>query len=247
MSFTQVAIIFVEMLGVIAVVMIMALNPRIRQQPPLEFKFPRREGYFALGLFAAALVLAIFIWNSWGSGSTPADVSSTEMLIHQLVPALGGLLIFGAALAYRQQPLRSAGWNKALLTPALQFGVAVVLLSIFLRGMFSRLISGVSSEQGSALLIILATCLAEEFIFRGYIQLRLSSWLGKSWGWLAASGLFVIWKIPYLLTLPSNTLLIQLGIVAAQSLLAGWMMQKSRHILAPTLYRTISLWLSFLA
>lgn len=246
MSFAQTAIIFVEMLGVIAVVMLMALHPRVQQQPPLEFKYPRREGYFSLGLFAGALILAVFIWNSWGTSSSSSGTNTTEALIHQLIPALVGLLIFGAALTYRQQPLRSAGWSKALLTPAVQLGVAVVLLSIFLRGMFSRLISGVSSEQGTALLMILATCLAEEFIFRGYIQLRLSSWLGKSWGWLAASGLFIVWQIPRLLVSPSDTLLVQLGILTAQSLLAGWMMQKSRHILAPALYRTISLWLSFL-
>lgn len=98
-----------------------------------------------------------------------------------------------------------------MLTPAIQLGVAVLLLSIFLRGMLSRLIAGVSTEQGTALLIILITCLAEEFIFRGYIQQRLSSWLGKSWGWLAASGLFIIWQIPRLLIVPSGTLLIQLG------------------------------------
>lgn len=92
MSFAQTAIIFVEMLGVIAVVMLMALNPRVQQQPPLEFKYPRREGYFSLGLFAAALILTVFIWNSWGTPTTPTGASSTETLIHQLIPALGGLL-----------------------------------------------------------------------------------------------------------------------------------------------------------
>jgi len=48
-----------------------------------------------------------------------------------------------------------------------------------------------------------------------------------------------------LLGLPAAAL--PLAIQLAQSLLAGWMMQKSRHILAPTLYRAISAWLTFIS
>lgn len=246
MTLNQAAVLLVELLGAIAVTMLMALNPRVKQQPPLAFKYARREGLFALGLFAGALLLALVTWNSWND-LTPTDSGLNGALAQQLGFAIAGAIVFAAALIYRHQPLRSAGWSRALFSPALQMGIAVVFLSIFLRGKFYQLISGVSSEQGIALLIILGICLAEEFIFRGYIQLRLSAWFGPRWGWLAASLLFVIWQLPRYLLLGLPAAALPLAVQLVQSLLAGWMMQKSRHILAPTLYRAISAWLTFIS
>lgn len=242
MTLQQAAILFIELLGAVSITLLMALNPRIKQTAPLAFKYSRREGLFALGLFAAAWVVALWV----GQNFTDLTGLSGGQLAYSLVTAAAGLLIFAAALAYRRQPLRSAGWSRALLGPAAQLGIAVVLLSIFLRGKFSALIAGVSAEQGSALLMILAACLAQEFIFRGYIQLRLSAWWGPTWGWLASSLLFVLWLLPLYWPAGLAAAALPLAVQLAQSLLAGWMMQKSRHVLAPALYRAISAWLSLL-
>ena len=88
--------------------------------------------------------------------------------------------------------------------------------------------------------------MAEETVFRGYIQPRLISRLGEIPGWLLTSVVFALWQIPRLLGEPSQTLLIGVGIGLVQGLVAGWVMQKTRHVLAPGLYRAISGWIAFL-
>jgi membrane protease YdiL (CAAX protease family) len=235
-----------EMLGAIAVTMLVGLSPRVKQQRPLGFKYPLREGIISLVLYAVLLGFNFLVQN--GQVFQPgAGVSDALIPVYlQLVAAGAGVLLFGAALAYRRQPLRSAGWNRALMSPAIQAGISIVLLSIFLRGMISRLMGGLTSEQGTALLFFLALALAEESIFRGYIQLRLMSWLGTVPGWLSTSLLFVLWQVPHLSGLAGAALWIKLGIALAQGLVAGWMMIKCRHVLAPALYRAISTWLTFL-
>lgn len=238
-----------EMLGVIAVTMLLTISPRFKQMRPLVFRYPRREGTVSLVLFAGLFLIAFLVHSGQLSvtGFAPAGASAGLVSLYQQAAlALVGVLTFGAALVYRRQPVRSAGWNRALLTPALQVAIAIVLLSIFLRGMFPRLIAGLNPEQSGALPVILILALAEESVFRGYIQLRLSGWLGNIPGWLAASGLFVLYQLPRLIALPLETAAIQAGLALVYGLLAGWMMMKTRHVLAPAVYRAVSIWLTFL-
>ena len=236
-----------EMLGAIAVALLVGLNPRIKNQRPLVFKYPLREGIISLVLFAVLFGFNILVEKGQVVQPTAFSPISLEPLYLQLIAAGAGVALFGLALAYRRQPLRSAGWNQALIAPALQAGIAIVLLSIFLRGMISRLLAGITPEQSSAILLFLLLAIAEESVFRGYLQLRLMAWLGKYPGWFLAAVLSTLWQIPHLAGLATSALLIQLGVALAQGLAAGWMMIKCRHVLAPALYRAVSAWLTFLS
>jgi membrane protease YdiL (CAAX protease family) len=246
---TEIIALASEVLGVVAATMLLTLSPRFKQHSPITFRYPNRE-IIAAGLVAAGLFGIGFVIfngptpapNTWGTGSTP----SLPALIQHLTAAGAGLLLVIIALAYRRQPVRSAGWNRPLLTSSFQLGIAIILLTIFLRGKISTLFNGITSAETSALLVAVALGLAEETIFRGYIQPRLSSRLGKTPGWLLTSGLFALWQIPRLLGEPSQTILIGVAVGLVQGLVAGWMMQKTQHVLAPGLYRAISTWMAFL-
>lgn len=250
MDTRQLILLASEMIGAVAVTMLLTISPRFKQMRPLGFLYPRREGILSLVLFAGLLILAFLVYGGQISVKNilpAASAASVEALYQQAAVALVGAIIFGAALAYRRQPIRSAGWNRPLLSPALQVGIAIVILTIFLRGKFSTILHGVSAEQGLAIGILLVLSLAEEFVFRGYIQLRLISWLGQIPGLLVTTVLYTAWQLPRLLgTMSTPDLLIQLGISALQGLLCGWMMLKCRHILAPAMYRAISGWITFL-
>ncbi len=238
-----------ELMGVLAVTMLLTISPRFKNQRPLVFLYPLREGIIALGLFASLLALSFMVYNNpdWTARIVPqVSAAAQARLDQQVALSLVAALLIGALLLYRRQPLRSAGWNRPLLTAALQVGIASVLLTIFLRGMLLRLIDGAGSGQGSTLLFVIITVVLEETLFRGYIQLRLSGWLGDIAGWLAASSLFVLWQIPRLTGLAGELFLTQLAVSLAQGLLAGWMMMKCRHVLAPALYRSASAWLLLL-
>ena len=233
-----------EVLGVVAVLLIAGTSGRLLFRP-VDFKYPAREGHYSIGLFVVIFALAFFYYRMGiRIGFTDQEVLlpySRQFLLAIICLAVTTLLLF-----YRRQPLLSAGWGRRQnFNLGLRMGIMLAFLSIILRGKVSALINGLTASEGLALLLILGICVAEESIFRGYLQLRFSSWLGQRNGWLITAGLFVLWRIPFLLLdLPGFWLNISLLIV--QSLLLGWVMQKCGHVLAPALYRTVSDWLILL-
>jgi membrane protease YdiL (CAAX protease family) len=224
-----------EWLGVVAVVWILRLSPNFRLRP-VAFKYPRREGYVALALFALILAGA-FAYYSWGGKpGSEMDVLWQRLMLSGLI-----MLPFIAALLIRGQPPRSTGWDRSMLVPSLRLGLALAFLTIFLRGKIFAIINGVNTQDGYYLLAWAGICLAEETIFRGYLQLRLGAWLGDRWGWLASAGMFVLWQIPRIIVDPASFVTIFV-LAAGQGLVLGWLARNSGHVLSPVIYRMVSEW-----
>lgn len=237
-----------EFLGVAAVLWIVSASSRFKYRP-IGFVHARRDGVIALSLWVFGLILEIGIY----SGVIPIPIvpglesfnSAVPVLSVQPVAAILGLLVVLASMLYRRQPPKSAGWNRLTLRTGLLAGLALALLSVFLRVKFNTIFSGVSPVQFTALILVAITCLAEETVFRGYLQLRLEWWLGKRWGFLLTALLFVLWRLPLMWMMP-GTLAVNLILVGIQSLLLGWIMRSFGNVSAPILYRVISTWCSFL-
>jgi membrane protease YdiL (CAAX protease family) len=229
-----------QWIGAVAVAMIAGLSPKF-QRVKLVFLYPRREGIVALGIFGFGLLTStVFSGVAPISlfGLPPAESIRLSIAAISLVPV-------GVALWRRKQPVRSAGWSPDKLTGALQLGLALAFFSIFLRGKFFQVINGLNGAELTLLAFSLVGVLIEETIFRGYIQLRLMGWWGEIPGWLVSSFLFVAAQLPRLMLEPDR-LLPNLLIVAGQSVVAGYIMLRSRHVLAPVLFRAVSEWLVFL-
>ena len=230
-----------EVMGVIAVMLLAGLSKSIRQRPLLGFKYPRREAVISLTLFSLLLALSILFYN----GIIPAPqpfVTVPPELWQQLVAGLIALLLVLALLYIRRQPIRSAGWNKAMLSPSLRLGLALAFLAAFLRGAIFSLMDGVSPAELSGLVVWLLLALAETTIFQGYIQLRLTSFFGDRFGWLAAAVVFLLWQLPRLLLQP-ETFWVRLGLAAVQAVLLSWLMKRSGHVAGIALYRAVSEWI----
>ena len=237
-----------EWLGVISVVWLLSLNPRFKT-PQIGFKYARRDGIIALSLFALLLVFAS-IYYSTNQPALPAVLNPAPAPIIDLkqaafVAALGLAAVL-VSLLFRRQPLRSIGWNQDLLRIGLQLGIAMAILTVFLRNRVMDMLSGVNSTELSLLLLALGIAVAEETIFRGFIQLRLVWWLGVWQGIVLTAIFFTLWHTPTWISLPIQTQFILMGLTLVQGLVLGWIMHKSGHIAAPILYRAISIWLSFL-
>lgn len=235
-----------EWLGSIAVVMIAGTSPIFKKIRRIEFRFPRREATFALILFALIFFFAfqfftnpIFEFLRTFAGRLQGGEVAQRMLI-----ALFALLVVIILMIVRGQPPKSAGWSKENTRTSLTLGLVLVLLVIFLRGKFISLLQGVGTDQGSLLFVVLIWCLAEETVFRGYIQLRLMSYLGTTWGWLATAFLWVLWQLPGNPVFTQfNQEWPQLIITLVQGLLLGWIMRKTYHVGAPALLRAATTWL----
>lgn len=233
-----------EWLGAVAVLMLATLSPRFKR-PPLVFKYARRDGMLALSGFAIIMVLA-FIFSQVNIGAITAPFSQNlRGLANRMLLALVCAVPFIAALLVRKQPWRSIGWNRAMQMPALQLGFALAFMTIFLRGKFNSLFTGMNADAVNALWMWLVTVLAEETIFRGYLQLRFTTWWGQRAAWLGTAGLFLLWQLPRWVASP-DTLVFNLVVGAVQALLCGWIMRQSGHVAASTLYRAVSEWLLFL-
>jgi membrane protease YdiL (CAAX protease family) len=228
-----------EWLGVVAVAMIAGTSDRFKRKP-LVFRFARRELLYSFGLYTLILVLAFVYYY--------ADKPSLDNLLPRLILAGISLVPFLLAVRFRQQPIRTIGWGMNRLRPALLLGLSLAVLSIFLRGKVFTLLGGKQETSFQSLLLFLGIALAEETIFRGYIQLRLVSAWGPWLGIAVTALLFAIWQLPLRLALgfSSDALLIGLGVALINGLVLGFVMHKSGHVLAPALYRAFSDWISLL-
>ena len=237
-----------EWLGVVAIAWLLAMSPRF-QKPQVGFRYARRDGVMALMLYALILAFA-FIFYSIDPPNFPDTLRLAPAPVHNfqqaLILAVISVLPFIAALVIRQQPVRAIGWNLELLRPGLQMGIAMAALTIFLRNRVMDVLGGLAGPTLSALLLAIGISLLEETIFRGYIQVRLTWWLGQNLGLVVTSALFALWHaVPWMRTLPVETTLILALLTFVQGLILGWIMRKAGQVIAPALYRAFSIWMQF--
>lgn len=237
-----------EWLGVLAVAMFLARVPQLTAGR-IGFLYPRRDGISALVVAAAAIIFAVALTTPQlqdFAQNVLALPAPANTLSAQLTTALMALLVVLAALIIRGQPGKSTGWSRDRLRIGLQSGIALALLTILLRNRASDLLRGIPQEVLFGLLPAALIALAEETVFRGYIQLRLSWWMGENRGWLVTTLLYVLFRAPLIILQAGPAgMLLPLLIVLGQGLIAGYLMQKSGHVLAPALYRAISIWMGF--
>ena len=254
----------VEWMGVIAVTLLLSLSPAIQRRRPVQFVYPRREGIISLSLALLVTLLAAVLFSNFFHGAVlPSDpltspaaspanqpfMYTPAQLVQQAELALVMAAPFLLALAIRRQPLLSVGLSRPNLRPGLQMGAGLALITVFLSGKIYTILNGLTSAEGLYLVAMLIAGLAEEFIFRGYIQLRLMGWLGEIPGWLLAAALFSLWHMPQKLILEGVSLP-QLGLslayLFAWGLLLGWIMRKSGSILSTGIYSAVHNWIQIL-
>ncbi len=238
MSQNELILLAAEYIGAIAVVMLLSLSPRARSRHEVKFIYPLREGLYALAGFALILALAVIFETKAGG----ADLQRS------LILAALSALPFALFLLVRRQPIRSAGWGRANLGLGFQSGLALAILVLFIQNRFTTILGGLNANQLNALLYSLCICLLEESIFRGYMQPRLSAWLGGLPGWMLTAALFALWRLPlWIINDPGfPTILLNLGLTFAQGMLLGFIQRKCGSVLAPGLYRAVSTWVATL-
>lgn len=255
----------IQWMGVVAVTLILGASPVLQRRRPVKFVYPLREGLVALSLALLAAGLQFLYYSQTSpvdyaailpatslsqlfSVSAPGNFSS-NMLEWQL--GFSGVLAlpFLLALFIRRQPWLSAGASRPLVRAGLYLGLALGLITIFLAGKTYSILNGLSTAQWTFLAASAVAALSQEFVFRGYIQLRLAGWIGNTYGWIATAVLFTLWQFLLQLiagrTAPAN-LGLNLAALFVFALILGWIMRKCGNILAPAIYHAIVSWLMVL-
>ena len=227
-----------EILGVVAVTWIVSKSPRW-VLPRVSFRLPQRDGYLALGLFGSILALAFVYWRTSVDTRLLGGMGNWERPFLSLL----ALTLFVVTLLLLRQPLSAVGWNMNLLRQGALLGLSLAILTVFLQGKLSALLDGITPLEGQMLAVCAVLALAEETIFRGFIQPRLQAWLGRWIGLVLGAVLFALWTLPTALQLSGQVIALTFALSFVQGLVLGWVMDRSGHVLAPALYRTISFWI----
>ncbi|MBN2256862.1 MAG: hypothetical protein JW704_03440 [Anaerolineaceae bacterium] len=230
-----------EWLGVIAVVLLLTLSRRFTHRP-VAFKYQRRE--VGISVVLSILLIAASLYANLVL-KLPTLPAGGEYISRQLIWTGIILLPVALLLIIRRQPLLSVGLSRPSMTLGLIFGITLALITIFLRGKVYNLLDGVTADEFNNLLLSLILALAGEIIFRGFLQLRFTGWLGRDGGWLLSSLAHFLFCLPFIWLINGGVLsaiwlpaLVQL----VQSTLLGWIMQRSGNVLTSGLYQAAHFW-----
>jgi membrane protease YdiL (CAAX protease family) len=174
----------------------------------------------------------------------PRDVVNAVVIV---------VLAFGPARAvmhWRRESWASAGVSTHNLVRSLVVGMLLggsTLAATFLQGSggLRRLWAGSTGGPLWALLYFAVVGFGEEFAFRGYLQTRLMAWLGRWWGWVAASILMALARVVQRTTGMGMSPAEALGSSAALipiSLFLGYVMMRTDNVVAPGLAHTFANW-----
>ena len=144
-----------------------------------------------------------------------------------------------------KEPLATAGLTRRNLWRSILLGLLISLLCC--GTMVGKSLGKIQPLHLLLLVPNFETAFGEEFFFRGYLQSRLMSWLGKLPGWLAASVIMVLVHFPTLLFVREFDLQ-QAGVWCAStlaiSLLLGWLMWRTGNIAASVILHLFANWIN---
>jgi membrane protease YdiL (CAAX protease family) len=253
-----------EIVGVIAVVLILSISPVVKNKRPLQFLYPKREGSAALTVGILVLLFTAFVqrfqpllftqlinFTSYpGFFNAPKlSFGNINVLTAEIIFSAAIIFPVGISLVLRKQPLLSIGLSKPNLKIGLQTGLVLVILVIFLQGKIFAIINGLGQGAFLTLAIAFVAVLGEEIVFRGYIQPRFTAWLGEKWGIVAAILLYVAWwALPVIGSYSGDGLQLLGGFLYRITLacLLSWIMKKTGSLVSPVLYHIVHLWLAFI-
>lgn len=247
MTLTQLLIIVSEWMGVGSVTWIAGLSPRFHRRP-ITFIYQRRENIISFSLLALALLVGFFVKLELARAEVKPILSLPDVVFLRIILAIVLLVPFIIALIYRRQPIRTIGWGNKTFRPAFQLGLGLAILVIFLHGKIFSIINNFNTSQIILYLVILLTALIEESVFRGFILIRLDSGFGKITGLIVTALLFTLWRAAFFIAKGDtlDVIIPSIAITLVQSLLLGWIVQKSGHIISPALYRSVSDFVQYL-
>jgi len=237
---------FVKILAVWSVVTLLAIVwVRLKRIHPddAHLASPKREAILSL-LVMIALLPLLFALNPLIDA-----VDDTRLLVKLLVASGCQLLMcipIIVVMVIRRQRLETVGVSGKNLQTLLTLGVVLATTTATLFAAISALDKNTTPTQTEplttqrCLYLIAISCvsaIAHEFIYRGYLQTRLSAWGGSVKGLLASSLIYSLWHLPrFLGTYNWITMLVQCVALFVFGLALGEVRRRTGSIIPSILF-----------
>ena len=169
-----------------------------------------------------------------------------------LIPSFIAFILFllpaGIVVLQSHEPLRSIGISRTNLWQSALIGSVFAILMFYLQNIdLSETLRAFEQRQGIRLIYFTFIGFEEEVLFRGYLQTRLVAWLGKLRGWGLASVIMALGHFPLRMVIDDKALgaaLIDSLALIPVSLFFGFLMLRTRNVLAPVIIHTFTNWIS---
>lgn len=233
------------------------LITKLRKPKGLEIKFasPRKEATLAIGYVVGLflIIAAVFFFMMQSAGrplGTPTQYDLRRALSQWGVYAVICVIPIFVIIKTRKQSFETVGVTRKNMRLSLGIGLLLSLTIVVLSTTPERFLDrGVSWNSLYALTYFLAVGLGEELMFRGFLQLRCSNWLGEIRGFVLASTIMALVHLPQRIFAvgldPLQALVSALSLMPI-SLLLGFLMLRTRNIVGPAALHTIADWISVL-
>ncbi|MFQ6085065.1 MAG: CPBP family intramembrane glutamic endopeptidase [Candidatus Bathyarchaeia archaeon] len=222
------------------------------------FAEPRKDAYISIGFVMLIWVSVTGVFYLLGQvpGGQEALRPTTEFRLSNSVfqwfkYALLSIIPISLILRARGQSLDSVGLTQRNAGTSVGIGLllSALLVSIVIWDLSAERFVQVllSSASFYAFIYYLAVGLGEELMFRGFLQLRCSIWLGEIRGWLLASVIMALIHLPQRIFVMRLELFQALGSALSLipvSLLFGFIFLRTRNILGPALLHDVFDWVS---
>jgi membrane protease YdiL (CAAX protease family) len=217
---------------------------------------PRQSAVWALCAIgiSLALVMALLLGNTGGgSGETPTShttqAASAGDVVGQLLVAVVAISPVLIVMKRRRETLRSTGVTSVNLGRAVLLSVVLIAALVTWCSLVSRRCDAATAVRTRGIWALLQFAIvgfAEEFAYRGYLQSRLIAWLGGNRGWVLASVIMAMAHVShrvFSLQMTAGQALSGSAALIPVSLFLGFVMMKTKNIVAPGLVHTAINWL----
>lgn len=244
--------IFFLILGLIVYILTLKLKFHYKE---LNINNPRRNAVYALIAVCTSIFIIVIILflSSISKSNTEVQTNIPYNFSYVFSNAITYLIIMSPILITKRffrQSWGSTGVSKHNLKKSIVISIIVGIIAIIyilFRTNISiiKVITHLNSNHFWGLLYFAVVGFSEEFIFRGYLQIRLMAWLGKNKGWIISSVLMVLMHLPQRIFVQGMTLTGAFtGILSVTflSLFLGHIMIKTENIFAPAIFHTLADW-----
>jgi membrane protease YdiL (CAAX protease family) len=217
----------------------------------LEAKFaaPWKEAALALGYVAVAFIAlaVVFSFQERSVGrpiGVPSQFDLPKAALEWGIYALMSFIPVTVIIKLKKQSFETVGVTRKNLGLSFGVGIALSFMYLILSTAPALFLGKLLTYNGfAATIYFLSVGFGEEYLFRGFVLIRCSTWLGDTAGLILVSTMFAFVHLPqriFVMGMDPSEAIVSAIMLLPISLLLGYIMLRTRNIVGPAILHTIA-------